>query len=587
MSHHEDGPHDDGKGGGKPRSLRSQQWFGRQDRDGFAYRSWVKGKGVPHDQFDGRPVIGICNTFSELTPCNSHFRTLAEQVKIGVYEAGGFPLEFPVMSLGETLLRPTAMLYRNLASMDVEESIRGNPVDGVVLLMGCDKTTPSLLMGASSADLPTIGVSGGPMLNGKWRGQELGSGTGVWSMSEQVRAGTLKLQDFFEAESCMHRSHGHCMTMGTASTMASMVEALGIGLPGNAAYPAVDGRRNVLARMAGRRIVEMVKQDVKISQILTREAFENAIRTLAAIGGSTNAVIHLTAIARRLGVPLQLEDFDRLASEMPCLVNLQPSGEHLMEDFCYAGGLPVVMKEIQHLLHTDIVTASGQTVAQNIADAQNYDPRVIKTFDAPFKDKAGIAVLRGNLAPRGAVIKPSAATPALMVHTGRAVVFEDIEDFHARIDDENLDVDEHCVLVLKNCGPKGYPGMAEVGNMPLPPKVLRKGITDMVRISDARMSGTAYGTVVLHTAPEAAAGGPLALVQNGDLVELDVPNRKLHLHVSEEELEHRRAAWTPPKPPLDSGYWKLYVDTVLQADEGADLAFLQGKRGAFVPRDNH
>ncbi|MDA7414936.1 dihydroxy-acid dehydratase [Xenophilus arseniciresistens] len=579
--------HDDGKGGSKPRTLRSQQWFGRQDRDGFAYRSWVKGKGVPHDQFDGRPVIGICNTFSELTPCNSHFRTLAEQVKIGVYEAGGFPLEFPVMSLGETLLRPTAMLYRNLASMDVEESIRGNPVDGVVLLMGCDKTTPSLLMGASSADLPTIGVSGGPMLNGKWRGQELGSGTGVWSMSEQVRAGTLKLQDFFEAESCMHRSHGHCMTMGTASTMASMVEALGIGLPGNAAYPAVDGRRNVLARMAGRRIVDMVKQDIKISQILTREAFENAIRTLAAIGGSTNAVIHLTAIAGRLGVPLQLEDFDRLASEMPCLVNLQPSGQHLMEDFCYAGGLPVVMKEIQHLLHTEIVTASGQTVAQNIADAQNYDPRVIKTFDAPFKDKAGIAVLRGNLAPRGAVIKPSAATPALMVHTGRAVVFEDIEDFHARIDDENLDVDEHCVLVLKNCGPKGYPGMAEVGNMPLPPKVLRKGITDMVRISDARMSGTAYGTVVLHTAPEAAAGGPLALVQNGDLVELDVPNRKLHLHVSEEELERRRAAWTPPKPPLESGYWKLYVDTVLQADEGADLAFLQGKRGAFVPRDNH
>ncbi len=579
--------HDDGKGGGKPRALRSQQWFGRQDRDGFAYRSWVKGKGVPHDQFDGRPVIGICNTFSELTPCNSHFRTLAEQVKIGVYEAGGFPLEFPVMSLGETLLRPTAMLYRNLASMDVEESIRGNPVDGVVLLMGCDKTTPSLLMGASSADLPTIGVSGGPMLNGKWRGQELGSGTGVWSMSEQVRAGTLKLQDFFEAESCMHRSHGHCMTMGTASTMASMVEALGIGLPGNAAYPAVDGRRNVLARMAGRRIVDMVRQDLKISQILTREAFENAIRTLAAIGGSTNAVIHLTAIARRLGVPLQLEDFDRLASEMPCLVNLQPSGEHLMEDFCYAGGLPVVMKEIQHLLHTDIVTASGETVAQNIADAQNYDPRVIKTFDAPFKDKAGIAVLRGNLAPRGAVIKPSAATPALMVHTGRAVVFEDIEDFHARIDDENLDVDETCVLVLKNCGPKGYPGMAEVGNMPLPPKVLRKGITDMVRISDARMSGTAYGTVVLHTAPEAAAGGPLALVQNGDLVELDVPNRKLHLHVSDDELEQRRAAWTPPKPPLESGYWKLYVDTVLQADEGADLAFLQGKRGAFVPRDNH
>ena len=659
----------------KPQDLRSQQWFGRQDRDGFAYRSWVKGKGVPHDQFDGRPVIGICNTFSELTPCNSHFRTLAEQVKIGVYEAGGFPLEFPVMSLGETLLRPTAMLYRNLASMDVEESIRGNPIDGVVLLFGCDKTTPALLMGASSVDLPAIGVSGGPMLSGKWRGQELGSGTGVWSMSEQVRAGTLKLSDFFEAESCMHRSHGHCMTMGTASTMACMVEALGIGLPGNAAYPAVDGRRNVLARMAGRRIVDMVHEDVKMSQILTREAFENAIRTLAAIGGSTNAVIHLTAIAGRLGVPLQLEDFDRLASQLPCLVNLQPSGEHLMEDFCYAGGLPVVMKEIEHLLHANVLTASGKTVAENISDAQNYDPRVIKSFQAPFKEKAGIAVLRGNLAPRGAVIKPSAATPALLVHTGRAVVFEDIEDFHKRIDDDALDVDENCVLVLKNCGPKGYPGMAETGNMPLPPKILKKGITDMVlrgnlaprgavikpcaatpallvhtgravvfediedfhkridddaldvdencvlvlkncgpkgypgmaetgnmplppkilkkgitdmvRVSDARMSGTAYGTVVLHTAPEAAAGGPLALVQNGDLIELDVPKRKLHLHVSDAELAARRAKWVAPTAPLESGYWKLYVDTVLQADEGVDLDFLRGKRGAFVPRDNH
>jgi dihydroxy-acid dehydratase len=567
--------------------LRSQAWFGRQDRDGFAYRSWVKGKGVPHDQFDGRPVIGICNTFSELTPCNSHFRTLAEQVKIGVYEAGGFPLEFPVMSLGETLLRPTAMLYRNLASMDVEESIRGNPVDGVVLLMGCDKTTPSLLMGASSADLPTIGVSGGPMLNGKWRGQELGSGTGVWSMSEQVRAGTLKLQDFFEAESCMHRSHGHCMTMGTASTMASMVEALGLGLPGNAAYPAVDGRRNVLARQAGRRIVQMVKDDVKISQILTRQAFENAIKTLAAIGGSTNAVIHLIAIAGRLGVDLSIDDFDRLASDLPCLVNLQPSGEHLMEDFCYAGGLPVVMKEIEHLLHRDIITASGHTVAENIADAVNYDSRVIKSFATPFKDKAGIAILRGNLAPRGAVIKPSAATPALMQHTGRAVVFETIEDFHTRVDDENLDVDENCVLVLKNCGPKGYPGMAEVGNMPLPQKLLRKGVTDMVRISDARMSGTAYGTTVLHTTPEAAAGGTLAIVQNGDLITLDVAARKLHLHVSDEEIARRLTNWTPPEPTLQSGYWKLYTDTVLQADEGADLNFLRGKRGAFVPRDNH
>jgi L-arabonate dehydrase len=571
----------------KPQDLRSQQWFGRQDRDGFAYRSWLKGKGIPHDQFDGRPVIGICNTFSELNPCNSHFRTIAEQVKIGVYEAGGFPLEFPVMSLGEVLLRPTAMLYRNLASMDVEESIRGNPIDGVVLLMGCDKTTPALVMGASSANLPTIGVSGGPMLNGKWRGQELGSGTGVWQMSEQVRAGTLKLEAFFDAESCMHRSHGHCMTMGTASTMASMVEALGLGLPGNAAYPAVDGRRNVIARNAGRRIVELVHEDVLIGDILTRQAFENAIKTLAAIGGSTNAVIHLIAIAGRLGVKLTIDDFETLASEMPCLLDIQPSGKHLMEDFCYAGGLPAVMKEIASSLHLDHVTVTGKTVRENIASAENFNPDVIKTVAQPFKAKAGIAILRGNLAPRGAVIKPSAATPELMVHKGRAVVFEDSDDFHARIDDPNLDVDETCILVLKNCGPKGYPGMAEVGNMPLPPKVLKKGITDMVRISDARMSGTAYGTVVLHTAPEAAAGGPLALVKNGDVIELDVPKRKLHLHVSDEELAKRRALWKPPTPRLTSGYWKLYIDHVLQADEGADLDFLVGQRGAFVPKDNH
>ncbi|MCY7305210.1 MAG: dihydroxy-acid dehydratase [Rhodoferax sp.] len=571
----------------KPEQLRSQQWFGRQDRDGFAYRSWLKGKGIPQDQFDGRPVIGICNTFSELTPCNSHFRILAEQVKIGVYEAGGFPLEFPVMSLGEVLLRPTASLYRNLASMDVEESIRGNPIDGVVLLMGCDKTTPALMMGAASVDLPTIGVNGGPMLNGKWRGQELGSGTGVWSMSEQVRAGTLKLHEFLEAESSMHRSHGHCMTMGTASTMACMVEALGAGLTGNAAYPAVDGRRNVLARNAGRRIVDMVHEDLVLSKILTREAFENAIVTLAAIGGSTNAVIHLIAMAGRIGLKLTIDDFDRLGSDMPCLVNLQPSGKYLMEDFCYAGGLPVVMKEIQRHLHTDALTVSGTTIAENIASAENFNQDVIKPYDQPLMPKAGIAVLRGNLSPRGAVIKPSAATPALMVHTGRAVVFENIEEFHRLIDDEALDVDETCILVLKNCGPKGYPGMAEVGNMPLPPKVLRKGITDMVRISDARMSGTAYGTVVLHTAPEAAAGGPLAVVRNGDMIELDVPKRRLHLHISDDELATRLASWTAPAPALSSGYWKLYVDTVLQADEGLDLDFLVGKRGAFVPRDNH
>ena len=567
--------------------LRSQQWFGRQDRDGFAYRSWLKARGIPNDQFDGRPVIGICNTFSELTPCNSHFRVLAEQVKMGVLEAGGFPLEFPVMSLGETLLRPTAMLYRNLASMDVEESIRGNPLDGVVLLMGCDKTTPALMMGAASVDLPTVGVSGGPMLNGKWRGQDLGSGTDVWRMSEQVRAGTLRLQDFLEAESCMNRSHGHCMTMGTASIMACMVEALGMGLPGNAALPAVDGRRQVLARMAGRQVVDLVKRGVKISHIMTRKAFENAIKTLAAIGGSTNAVIHLIAMAGRLNVPLTVDDFDRLASHLPCLVNLQPSGRYLMEDFCYAGGLPVVMNEISHELHLGLPTVTGRTVGENLADAQNWNEAVIWPHARPFKAAAGIAVLRGNLAPRGALIKPSAATPSLMVHRGRAVVFENIEDFHDRIDDEALDIDAQSVMVLKNCGPQGYPGMAEVGNMPLPPKLLRQGITDMVRISDARMSGTAYGTVVLHTVPEAAAGGPLALVQTGDEIELNVPERRLHLHVSDAELARRRTLWRAPPPPLSSGYWKLYTDTVLQADQGADLDFLVGQRGDFVPRNNH
>jgi dihydroxy-acid dehydratase len=425
------------------------------------------------------------------------------------------------------------------------------------------------------------------MLNGKWRGQELGSGTGVWSMSEQVRAGTLKLQEFLEAESCMHRSHGHCMTMGTASTMASMIEALGVGLPGNAAYPAVDGRRNVLARNAGRRIVDMVHEDLVLSRILTREAFENAIKTLAAIGGSTNAVIHLIAMAGRIGVKLSVDDFDRLGSEMPCLVNLQPSGKYLMEDFCYAGGLSVVMKEIEHSLHTGALTANGKTIGENIAEAENFNTDVIQPLARPFMEKAGIAILRGNLAPRGAVIKPSAATASLLVHKGRAVVFENIEEFHRLIDDESLDVDETCILVLKNCGPKGYPGMAEVGNMPLPPKVLRKGITDMVRISDARMSGTAYGTVVLHTTPEAAAGGPLAVVQNGDTIELDVPNRRLHLHVSDEELARRLAGWTAPPPPMASGYWKLYVDHVLQADEGVDLDFLVGTRGSAVPRDNH
>ena len=565
------------------------RWFGRQDIYGFIYRSWVKNRGVPHDQFDGRPVIGICNTYSELTPCNSHFRTVAEHVKAGVLEAGGFPLEFPVMSLGETMLRPTAMLYRNLASMDVEESIRGNPVDGVVLLMGCDKTTPSLLMGAASVDVPTVGVSGGPMLSGKYRGTDIGSGTNTWSMSEDLRAGRISLDEFHEAESCMHRSHGHCMTMGTASTMASMVEALGVGMPGNAAIPAVDARRNVLARMAGRRIVELVREKIPLSKILTRKAFENAIRANAAIGGSTNAVIHLIAIARRIGVDLKLSDWDRLGRGVHALVNLMPSGKYLMEDFYYAGGLPAVLRELGEngLLHKNEVTVNGKTIWENNRDAPCHNRDVIFPFRKPFKKNTGIAVLRGNLCPGGAVIKPSAATPRLMKHHGRAVVFDNIEDFHRRIDDPALEIDEKCVMVLKNCGPKGYPGMAEVGNMPLPPKLLKRGVTDMVRISDARMSGTAYGTVVLHMVPEAAAGGALALVQNGDMIELDVAKRRLQLLVSEKELSRRRKNWKRPKPPLTRGYWRLYFDHVLQADEGADLDFLAGRSGAFVPRDNH
>jgi dihydroxy-acid dehydratase len=544
---------------------------------------------VPQDQFDGRPVIGICNTWSELTPCNTHFRVLADHVRHGILEAGGFPLEFPVMSLGETLLRPTAMLYRNLASMDVEESIRANPLDGVVLLAGCDKTTPATLMGAASVDLPTVLVSGGPMLSGKYRGTDIGSGTNTWSMSEDLRAGKITLEEFHEAESCMHRSHGHCMTMGTASTMASMMEALGVGMPGNAAIPAVDARRNVLARMAGRRIVEMVKENLVLSRILTKEAFENAIRALAAIGGSTNAVIHLIAIARRIGVELGLEDFDRLGRGVHTLVNLMPSGKYLMEDFYYAGGLPAVLRELgeNSLLNKEVLTVNGKTQWENVQDAPCWNRDVITSFKEPFKENAGIAVLRGNLCPDGAIIKPSAASRQLMKHRGRAVVFESIEDFHKRIDDPGLQVDERSVMVLKNCGPKGYPGMAEVGNMPLPPKILKKGITDMVRISDARMSGTAYGTVILHISPEAAAGGTLSLVENGDEIELDVEKRKLELLVSENEIQRRKSSWKPPKAPLDRGYWKLYFDHVLQAHQGADLDFLVGKSGAFVPRDNH
>jgi len=571
----------------KSRKLRSVAWFGRHDRDGLVHRSWMKNQGIPHDQFDGRPVIGICNTWSQATPCNAHFRELAAHVRDGVLDAGGFPIEFPVMSLGETLMRPTTMLFRNQVAMDVEESIRANPFDGVVLLMGCDKTTPALLMGAASCDLPTIGVSGGPMLNGKFRGQDIGSGTHVWKFTEMLKTGDMTEGDMIEAESCMSRSAGHCMTMGTASTMASMVEALGMGLPTNAAIPAVDSRRRVLARIAGRRAVEMVREDLRMSKILTKDAFENAIMVNGAIGGSTNAVVHLLALAGRVGVALSLDDWDRLGREIPCLVNLMPSGQYLMEDFYYAGGLPVVIREIGKFLHKEAMTVNGRTLWENVQDAINYNDKVITKLAKPFKPHGGIAVLRGNLAPSGAVLKPSAATPKLMRHKGRAVVFEDIDDLNRRIDDPKLDVDAGCMLVLKNCGPKGYPGFPEVGNFALPAKLLKQGVTDMVRISDARMSGTAYGTVVLHTAPEAAAGGPLALVESGDVIELDVAKRRLHLHVGEDELERRRKRWKPPPPHADRGWVQLYCDTVLQADRGVDLDFLVGKSGAKVGRESH
>jgi len=575
-------PDDAGK-----KALRSTQWFGGADLSGFAHRSWMRNQGLPSHVFDGRPVIGICNTWSELTPCNAHFRDIAEHVKRGVYELGGFPVEFPVMSLGETLMRPTTMLFRNLVSMDVEESIRANPVDGVVLLTGCDKTTPALMMGAASCDLPTLVVSGGPMLNGKYRGTDIGSGTNVWSMSEDVRAGKMSLADFMDAEACMSRSAGHCMTMGTASTMASMVEALGMGLPTNAAIPAADSRRYVLAHMAGRRIVEMVRDDLRMSKVLTRQAFENAIRVNGAIGGSTNAVVHLIALAGRIGVTLALEDWDKLGHDVPLLVNLMPSGKYLMEDFYYAGGLPAVIRELGELIHRDALTVNGRTMGENTAEAPCWNREVIATLKEPWKANAGIAVLRGNLAPNGAVIKPSAATPALMRHRGRAVVFETIEHFKERVDAPDLVIDESSVMVLKGAGPKGYPGFPEVGNMPIPKKLLKRGITDVVRISDARMSGTAYGTVVLHTSPEAAAGGPLALVRDGDMIELDVAQRRLHLDLPESELAARRQAWKPPAQGYDRGYARLYIEHVLQADRGADLDFLVGKSGAGVARESH
>ncbi|MCI0659939.1 MAG: dihydroxy-acid dehydratase [Acidobacteria bacterium] len=569
------------------RKLRSQDWFGGADKGGFIHRSWTKNQGFPDHLFDGRPVIGICNTWSELTPCNAHFRRIADCVKRGIYEAGGFPLEFPVMSLGETLMRPTAMLFRNLASMDVEESIRANPVDGVVLLVGCDKTTPACLMGASSCDLPTLAISGGPMLNGKFRGEDIGSGTVVWKYSEDVRSGAMPMCDFLEAEGCMSRSAGHCMTMGTASTMACLVEALGIGMPMNAAIPAVDSRRYALAHMAGRRIVEMVDEDLRISKILTRPAFENAVRVVGAIGGSTNAVIHLLAFAGRLGVDFELDDWDRLGRDVPCLVNLMPSGKYLMEDFYYAGGVPAVIRELGDLIHREAITVNGKTIGENTSGAPCYNRDVIRPISEPLSSQGGLAILRGNLCPNGAVLKPSAASEHLMKHRGPAVVFENIEDLLARIDDPLLEIDETSVMVLKNCGPRGYPGMAEVGNMPLPPKLLKKGITDMVRISDARMSGTAYGTVVLHVAPEAAAGGPLALVRDGDYIQLDVEERKLHLEVSDEELARRREQWQKLQSPYHRGYYKLYIDHVMQADRGADFDFLVGSSSIEITRDSH
>ncbi len=572
-----------------PRKLRSQEWFGGTGKNAIMHRSWMKNQGLPADTFDGRPIIGICNTWSELTPCNAHLRDLAERVKRGVYEAGGFPVEFPVFSVGESTLRPTAMMFRNLAAMDVEEAIRGNPVDGVVLLGGCDKTTPSLLMGAASVDIPVILVSGGPMLNGKWRGKDVGSGTAIWQFSEMVKSGEMSLDEFMDAEQGMARSAGSCMTMGTASTMASMAEALGMTLPGNAAIPAVDARRRVISQLSGRRIVDMVKEDLKPSDILTRDAFENAIRVNGAVGGSTNAVLHLLALAGRIGVELTLDDWDKLGRDVPTIVNLQPSGKHLMEEFYYAGGLPVVIKAVSEmgLLHKDALTVTGDTIWNGVKDVTNYNDDVIVPREKALTQSGGIAVLRGNLAPKGCVLKPSAASPHLMQHKGRAVVFESIEDYHARINRDDLDIDETCVMVLKYCGPKGYPGMAEVGNMGLPPKVLKKGITDMIRISDARMSGTAYGTVILHTAPEAADGGPLALVENGDMIAVDVPARTIQLDVSDEELARRRAAWISPVKPQKGGYAGLYVNTVMQADTGADLDFLVGARGSVVERDSH
>jgi len=567
------------------RKRRSSLWYGNKDRDGFIHRSWMKNQGFPDHAFDGRPIIGICNTWSELTPCNSSLRDLAEGVKRGVWEAGGFPVEFPVMSLGETQMKPTAMLFRNLLAMDVEESIRAYGIDGVVLLGGCDKTTPGQLMGAASVDLPTIVVSSGPMLNGKWQGKDIGSGTDVWKFSEAVRAGDMSLSEFMAAESGMSRSKGVCMTMGTASTMSSLMEAMGLSLPANGALPAVDARRMALAHLTGKRIVEMVDEDLKPSEILTRDAFINAIITNAAVGGSSNAVVHLLAIAGRVGVELSLDDID-LGKHVPLLVNCMPSGSYLMEDFCYAGGIPAVLAEISHLLKP-AKTVLGSDLEDYYRDAKCWNRDVIFSFKNPIKRDAGLTVLRGTLAPEGAVIKPSAASPELLEHRGPAYVFENVEDMKANINNEDLPVTKDTILILKGCGPKGYPGMAEVGNMPIPAKLVKEGLRDMVRISDARMSGTAYGTVVLHVAPEAAAGGVLALVKTGDEIVLSAKEGRLDLLVDEEELLARSAYMSTPLPDYERGYIKLYIDHVLGADKGADLDFLVGNDTRVPQRESH
>ncbi|AYY12737.1 dihydroxy-acid dehydratase [Actinobacteria bacterium YIM 96077] len=567
---------------------RSEFWFSAEGRNGFIHRSWMRNQGFGPEVFDGRPVVGIANSWSELTPCNAHLRDIADAVKRGVWEAGGFPLEFPTMSLGEPLMRPTTMLYRNLMAMEVEESIRANPVDSVVLLSGCDKTTPAHLMGAASVDVPAISVTGGPMLNGKFRGRDIGSGTDVWRFTEEARSGRMSSADLAEAEGCMSRSRGHCMTMGTASTMACVAEALGVQLAGGAAIPAVDSRRYALAQASGRRAVALAAEGTRPSALLTRQAFENAVRVNAALGGSTNAVVHLLALAGRVGVTLDLDDFDRLGADVPVLVDLMPSGRFLMEDFYYAGGLPAVMSELGELIHGDAPTVSGRTVGEEIADAPCWNRDVITTRDEPFRPPgSATAVLRGNLCPDGAVLKVSAASPHLLKHRGQALVFDRIEDYVAAADDLDLPVTPSTVIVVRNAGPRGYPGFPEVGNVPVPKVLLEAGVDDVVRISDARMSGTGYGTCVLHVAPEAAAGGPLALVRTGDWIELDTSARRLDVLVDDAELSKREAEHVSPVESPVRGWAKLYTEHVLQADRGADLDFLIGSSGDAVPRHSH